>query len=147
MTEQPLQITLLKHIGYIPAIFIGLSLESFLILAVFMVLDTIVGVIRAMIVDGCRSFQSAKLTSGIVSKAIIVLLPLLIAWAGKGAGMNLVPFAQAILGLLIFTQLYSIIGNTYSIRMRKNVPEWDAMSFVLKKLQEIVEALIKNGKH
>ena len=143
--EQPLEITILKHLGFIPAILIGLPLESFVVLAVFMVVDTLVGIVKSMVIDGCRSFRSFRLAAGVSSKGIIILVPLLVAWAGKGAGVDLTFLAQSVLGLLIFSELYSILGNLHAIRMRKHVPEWDAVNFVLQKVQAVIEALIRNG--
>lgn len=139
-------LTIIKNLGYIPAIFIGLSVESYAVLAIFMVFDTILGIARTYIVHGGKEISSARLTSGIISKLSIILIPLLMAWGGRGAGVDLAMIAQATLGMLILAELYSILGNIYAIRLREDVYEFDAVSWVLRRVQLGVERLLKGDE-
>jgi hypothetical protein len=77
-----------------------------------------------------------------VSKLTILALPLLIVWLGKGVGLNLLPLAQWAIGAFLLAEFYSIVSNIYSIRLGKDIEEFDAVSFVLKKLQKIIERLL-----
>lgn len=142
MTETS-SIVALKNLGYIPAILLGLSLESYTILAVLMLLDTIFGVIRTGVVHGGRSIKSYKLAAGIISKLSIILIPVLLAWAGRGAGINLITLAQGTLGVLILAETYSILSNIYSIRVRKDIHEYDAVSAILLWVRSLIESIIK----
>jgi len=135
--------SILKNIAYVPAIFLGLSHDSYAILAVFMVIDTILGVTRVGIVHGGSHIRSYKLTAGIIAKVCVVLVPLLTVWAGRGVGIDLSLFAQWTLGALILAQFYSILSNIFSIHKREDVDEFDAVSFVLKKLRAIIEKMLK----
>ena len=146
MNETPL-LTIIKNFVYFPAILVGLSGESFAILGVLMAIDTIFGIIKVGTIYGWRHISSYRMSSGILSKLTIILVPLLIAWAGKGAGMDLGFLAQSSLSLLCLAQLYSILGNVYSIRTGKEYVEFDAVSWVLRRLQIVIERLIKtDGK-
>lgn len=135
-------ITILKNLGYIPAIFLGLSFQSYTILAIFMIIDTIAGITRSGTLHGWRSVTSFKLTSGILAKSLIILLPLLIALAGIGIGIDLIFLAKGALGMLILAQLYSIIGNIYAIKVKKDIHEFDAVGWVLLKIKFTVEKIL-----
>ncbi len=137
-----------KHIIYGIAFLIGavgMSVESYIIFGVLVVIDTITGVARTIILHGGRSVTSTKLTSGIVSKAFIVTIPLLLAWSGKGAGIDMNHLAHGVLSVLIIAELYSVLGNIYAIHIRRDVKEFDAVAFLLDKLRTIIENVLKNS--
>lgn len=144
MHETPTIITLLKNAGYVPALILGLSTESYAILGTLMIVDTIFGVARVGTLYGWEHISSYRLSSGVLSKLSIIGVPLFIAMAGRGAGMNLNFVAQGAIGMLCLAQLYSILGNVYSIRTKQEVREFDAVSWVLRRLQTIIERLIKD---
>lgn len=132
----------MKNLAYIPAILLGLSQESYVILAVFMCIDTVLGIARVYVVHGGQYIRSYKMTAGIISKLCILLVPLLIAYMGKGMGLNMLWLAQWSLGALLLAQFYSIIANIYSIRVSRDIEEFDAMSWVLRRIQKIIEKLL-----
>ena len=134
--------TILKHLAYIPAVIFGLSTHSYAILAFFILLDTFTGVLRAGILHGWREVTSFKFTTGLVSKLLIIFIPLMIALAGKGVGMDLTFVAQSAIGMLILAQFYSILGNIHAIKIRKDVKEFDAVSWVISHVQSIVEKML-----
>lgn len=138
--------SIIKNVGYIPAILLGISTQSYAILGAFMFLDTVLGVTRVYINHGGRHIRSYKMTAGIISKICVLLVPLLVAWAGKGVGINLIAFAQWTVGALILAQFYSIISNIYSIHLRRDVDEFDAVSWVLRRVQIMIERLLKESK-
>lgn len=146
MTHEPITAgTIAKNLGYIPALFFaGLSGEAHIILAVLMVVDTIFGVIRVYVVYGGEHIRSYRLSAGVLSKLTVLGVPLLIAWGGRGAGLDFLFLAQATLGVLCLAQLYSILGNIYSIRVRRDVKEFDAVAFILRKVQLLIERILKD---
>lgn len=132
-----------KNLLYIPAFLLGLSLQSFTILAVFMLVDVGTGLVRTYVVNGGHSIKSSRLGAGVLSKTCIILIPVLLVWGGEGAGINLLPVAQGTLSVLILAELYSILGNVQSIRLRKDIMEFDAVNFIILKLRDYLEAKIK----
>ncbi len=132
----------IKNFGYIPAFLLGLSLENYIILAALMGIDVITGLIKAWRVDGGRSIKSRKIQAGVISKACILLIPIIVVWAGRGAGLELVWFGQGSLGILILAEAYSIVGNVHAISNKKERSEFDAVSFVLNKIKTIIEGII-----
>lgn len=145
MTEPITTGTILKHLAYIPAVIFGLSTHSYAILAFFILLDTFTGVLRAGILHGWREVTSFKFTTGLVSKLLIIFIPLMIALAGKGVGMDLTFVAQSAIGMLILAQFYSILGNIHAIKIRKDVKEFDAVSWVISHVQSIVEKMLTDS--
>lgn len=139
-------VTIIKNLGYIPAVLIGLSSESYAILALFMVIDTIIGIIKAYVLYGGRSIKSQKLTLGIVKKLTVLIVPLLLAWGGRGAGIDLTLIAQSAIGVLVLSELYSILGGIYSIRTKEEIHEFDAVSLFLRKMQTFIERLLKENE-
>lgn len=137
-------LTATKNASYIAAALLGLSIESYLILGILMVLDTIGGVMKSYVLYGGYSIKSYKLSSGIISKLTIIGIPVIVAWAGRGVGLDFIGIAKAILGMLILSELYSILGNAYSIRIGKEIEEFDAVGFVIGKARDIIERIIKN---
>lgn len=137
----------LKNMGYIPAFLIGLGLspESMWILAVFMVVDTLCSIIRTVIVHGGASFRSRILAHGITSKLLVLFVPILIVYAGKGAGLNFLPIAMGTISILVLAEAYSILGHIQSIRTGKDVKEFDAVSMVLKAIRTGIERILVNS--
>ena len=135
----------IKNSGYVGAIFLGVSLNNFTILGAFMLIDTLLGVIRVAVVHGPRAIKSYRLISGLISKMSILLIPLIIAQTGAGIGLDLHSVATSALSILILSHAYSILGNIHSIYLKKDVYEFDAVSWVLTKIQLVIERILKNG--
>ena len=137
--------SLIKNSSYLGAIFLGVSLDNFSILAVFMLVDTVLGITRVGIVHGGRAIKSYRLVSGLVSKMSILLIPLVIAHTGKGIGLDLTGVATSALSVLILSHAYSILGNIHSIYLKRDVYEFDAISWVLTRIQLVIERILKQG--
>lgn len=147
-THEITTLTILKNLGYIPVVFLGLSTESYGILATLMIVDTLTGIIRAGVVRGWKSVNSHNLSFGILSKMCLILVPFVVAIAGKGAGFDLTVVASGALSVLILSETYSILGNTQSIRIRKDIQEFDAINLLLSKMRKLLEKILvaDNGK-
>jgi len=138
---------LIKHLTYFLAFIIGtvgLATEAFAIFAVLIVLDTFTGVIRSITIRGGQSFTSMQLTSGVVSKGLIISVPLVIAWAGRGAGLDLTLIATGVLSVLILAEAYSVLGNIHAIHVKRDVKEFDAIAWILSKVRDQMENYLKN---
>jgi len=134
---------ILKHFGYVLAAFVSIGPESYSVLALMMVLDTITGVLRVGVIHGWKHITSHEATMGIIKKGTAISVPLLIAIAGHGVGLELVEVAKWTLRVLILSELYSIISNMQSIRLGRDVAEFDAVSFILSKIRDYLEKTIR----
>lgn len=143
MTNELTTTGILKNLGYIPAVYLGISMEQFTILAVLLVVDIITGIWRSAIVGGGQSVTSWKAINGFMSKMLFLLIPLVIAAAGKSVGVELVVLAKSALGLLTLATSYSIIGNIYGIRTGKVVKEFDAIHYILIYIEKLLKRIEK----
>lgn len=134
---------LFKNLTYIPVFILGLPLESFGILSIFLVFDVVTGVAKSWAIHGKLSLTSRRFAVGIISKLSMLCVPLLLAAAGKGVGIDLTAIARGALSLLIFSEGYSILGNMISIRTGKETHEFDAVTFVLTRIQNFMLQYIK----
>lgn len=133
----------IKNFSYIVVALVSLGLQSYSILGVFMIVDTITGVIRSGTIHGWRSVTSHAATVGITAKCLVILVPLLIAIAGHGVGLELGFIARSALKVLILSELYSILSNIQSIRLKREVQEFDAVNYILNRLRDFLEKSIK----
>lgn len=138
---------LIKHLTYFLAFIVGsvgLATEAFAIFAVLIILDTFTGVVRSITIRGGQSFTSLQLTGGVISKGLIISVPLIIAWAGRGAGFDLTLVAQGVLSVLILAEAYSVLGNIHAIHVKRDVKEFDAIAWILGKVRDQMENYLKN---
>ena len=136
-------IIIAKNIGYLPMFLIGISMESYIILLVFMLVDTFTGVTKVYFLKGGHSIRSRELSRGILNKFLVIIIPLVLVWAGRGAGLDLLFLAKGVLGVFILSEAYSIIGNIQSIRTGKEKSEFDAVSYVITHSRDYLEKVIK----
>ncbi len=134
----------LKNFAYIPAFIIGLGInpEAVSILAAFMLIDIVLGVAHSAALHGGRSIRSRTLIHGIVSKFLVLMIPAILVYTGKGVGMNFVPLITATISVLILAEAYSMLGHIQSIRSGEDVIEFDAVSLVLKSIRNFIEKLL-----
>ena len=62
----------------------------------------------------------------------------MLAVAAKGIQLDISPLVYASIGVLILGEVYSIIGNIATITTGEEMPEFDALSLVLKKIRAYV---------
>jgi toxin secretion/phage lysis holin len=145
-TTQTLTFTeLLRNLAYIPAFILGLSTISYSILALLMVIDTMTGVMKSFTIRGKRSITSQILGQGLVKKLSRILIPITLAVAGKGVGIDVSAIATGSLGLFILAEVYSILGNARAIQTGVEVHEFDALEFVFSRLQDGIKTILTGG--
>ena len=131
----------IKNVLYVPAFFLGMSMHSFSILFVFIMLDMMTGIWRVYVIQGGEAIKSRHAINGLVSKMLFIVIPLIIAYTGKGMGVDLTALATGCLGLLIASTGYSVIGNIYTIRTGSVVVEFDAVRFILVRIRDLLDKL------
>lgn len=148
MPESISTITLAKNYSYIAAFIVslewlGLNPQAVTVFAILMTIDVITGVTRAGLVEGGRSIRSAVLKRGILAKLLVLTALFSVALAGKGVGFDTSTLVQAAINVLILGELYSILGNIHSIRSGKQKVEFDAVTFLLSRVRELLEKALK----
>jgi hypothetical protein len=141
--------TIAKYCGYLFAGIVGatgLSHQAIVILGVLMILDVITGIARSGTVSGWRSITSMRLSAGVIAKLLMMIIPLVIAIAGIGAGIDLAFVASSSLSILIMSEAYSVLGNIYGVATKKQAVEFDAIGYILGRFREILEAMLQSTK-
>lgn len=138
-----------KYCTYVAAGIIGatgLSHQAVVILGMLMILDVITGIARSGQVKGWRSITSLRLSAGVTAKLLIMLIPLVIAIAGIGAGIDLRFVASSALSILIMSEAYSVLGNIYGVATKKQAVEFDAIGYILGRFREVLEGMLQSTK-
>lgn len=139
--------TVLKNSSYVVAFmastqYLGLDGQSVAILAALILLDIVTGVLKSAALRGWRSIKSSRLASGTLAKLLLILIPIILAFAGKGIGMDLAVVAQSAITVLILSQVYSVIGNIHSLQTKTEKNEFDAVAFILRGIRDLLERLM-----
>ncbi len=142
---------ILKNSFYIPAFLVGLGMrenlaDALTALMFLMVLDTITGIMKSAIIYGGRSVKSTIITAGVASKAIVLAVPLAIIIMGKGIGIDLTDYLYGVVSVFIVAETYSVLGNVYAARVKKDIQEFDVISFTIKKIRAALLNLLTREK-
>jgi toxin secretion/phage lysis holin len=115
--------------------YIGLNKEAIYIFASLIIIDYITGIAKARALE--ETITSNKMKYGIVSKISLLAIPISLALASKVAHEDMAIIFNWAINLLIISEAYSIIGNVYSIRTHKELPEWDVIAILGKRIKDL----------
>ena len=116
---------------------IGLQGNSvYLSLSVLLAIDYVTGLFKASALK--QSIKSNKMKYGLISKLVIFLVPIVFALGSTALGRDPGGILDISLTILILSEIYSILGNIYSIRSGKEMPEYDAISAIGNKLRDFL---------
>lgn len=127
----------------IPVILAGFNTTSVAVLGIFILLDIVTGLLSSYRVNGKRDITSKSLSFGILFKMLLIMIPLLVVWTGKGVGIDLMVFGVWAMNILIVSESLSILGNIQEIKTGKEVPEVDAVNMLFSKIREVLMQLLK----
>lgn len=136
-----------KGIIYTLFIFLDIDTSIFYILLIFMILDTISGVIKVLKIDKAK-FSFKFLMWGLVSKIGLLIIPLIVALLFKAIGPQIAAEGGAggakigldfgvdlIIKIIIVSEFLSTLGNIYTIKTGKIVKDIDIFSMLFKFLR------------
>lgn len=115
---------------------LGLDGEVFMVFAVMLAFDYVSGVGKAHRLG--HSITSQKMKYGVISKFSLLLIPLAFALAAKGVKIDGEDVFYVGMNILIISELYSIIGNVYAIKTKEELPEYDAVASLGRKIRTIL---------
>lgn len=115
--------------------------EWLIIMSVMLILDFVFWLLSAK-ARGER-IESKKANEWLIKKLTRWLLPFIVAAWIKRTWMQWIEIlVSAIVGMIIFSELYSIIGHIYSINYKEELPEIDAFKMLLNSLVKLIRNLI-----
>lgn len=122
----------------------GMSTEPLERLCILIVIDTFFGSLKSILIS--KNFSTHKLTQGVAGKLGLITIPFVLALAAQSAGSDAVTVSIYALNIIILAEVYSIIANIYTIRTKKDLPEWEVTSIFLHKVQSLIQIFLR-GKN
>jgi len=121
--------------------YFSISQEWLIVMTVMLLLDLIFWLLSAK--SRWQQIESKKLSEWLVKKTVRRLLPFIVALWLKRTWMPWIEaLITAIVWMIVFSELYSIIWHIYSINYKEELPEVDAFKMLLNSLVKIIKNLI-----
>ena len=115
--------------------FLNVDINVVHIIMWLMIIDTISGIAKAVIVDKIK-FTLEKFYLGIMSKFVLLLIPITLALMALGIGYDFTWAVEAVMRLIILSEGISFFTNIVSIREKKVYENRDYLSIILNWVRE-----------
>lgn len=113
--------------------YLQISQEPFILFAVLLFIDYITGLMKAKRLQ--ISITSNKMKYGLLSKLSLLFIPIVLAIGAKAVGADFTFILITGMNILIVSEVYSIIGNIYSVQTKEELPEYDAVAMIGRKIR------------
>lgn len=122
--------------------YFSISGEWLIIMSAMLVLDFFFWLLSAK--ARWENIESKKRQLWLIKKLTRRLLPFIVAWGLKWTWMPWIDeLIKVIVWMIVFSELYSIIGHIYSINYKEELPEVDAFKMLMNSLVKLIRNLIK----
>ncbi|WP_422105563.1 phage holin family protein [Winogradskyella sp.] len=139
----------IKAFIYSLFIYLEMDVDVVKILFYLMVIDTVLGVVKSLKLG--YKFSMKKLGYGFISKLCVLLVPMTLAFIGKGLSYDFKWFVNVVMDILIVSDGISIFSNVLTIKTGKEVKNIDIMtsliSLIRKYFINVLEALFNSIKN
>ena len=133
----------IKSILYTLFVFIGIRFRVVEVLFYLMLIDSFLGIIKALRLK--KKFSFKVLGWGIVSKLTLLIIPMVIGLMAKGLDFDFKYFIIAVINILIVNEGLSCITNILSIKTRKQIENADYITKLLETIRRGFMDLIKRA--
>lgn len=123
--------------------YLDLNGETMGLYILLQVIDYITGIYKANALN--ESITSNKMKYGAASKLLLLLIPFSLAIAAKAIEMDVSIVLSWSITILILSEVYSIIGNIYAARTKQELPEYDAVAMIGKKVRDFMIKIAKSS--
>ena len=120
--------------------YLNLETEIFALYALLLVIDYITGLLKALRLK--QHIKSNIMKYGILSKLILLLIPLTLLITAKIVGVDIESLVKVSINILALSELYSIISNLYSYRTAKELPEYDVLSLLGRYIRNFIMGVL-----
>ena len=114
----------------------GVDEQTYTIFAVLLVFDYLTGITKAFILE--QKITSNRSKYGIASKLSLLIIPVILGLGGKAVDADFALTIYWAMNVLILSEVYSIVGNIYSIRSGEEMPEFDAVQAIGKRIRLVM---------
>ena len=121
--------------------YFSISGEWLIVMSVMLIVDFIFWIIAAH--ARWEKIESSKRQLGLVRKLSRWVIPFAVAWWLKWTWMGwMEELTTAILWMIIFSELYSVIWHIYSINYKEQLPELDSFKLLLNGIAKLLKSLV-----
>lgn len=121
--------------------FLNIDADIVKILMLLMFLDTVFGISKSIILR--KDITKEILYLGLITKMVILLIPMVLALVGKGLGYDFTPIVDSVLRVLVASEGLSIFTSMYVIKTKKEVKNFDIITLLLSSIRKALMNLIK----
>ena len=126
------QIAITGVMGFISWLlaYVKVDVEIMTLFTIFVIIDTVTGVIRAeldYLDTHIKTFKSSILIKGVVKKIMFIMLPLMAGAVGTASGKDMTMMTDSVLWLLILKELYSFVSTLHYLTYGTSLPEWNIL--------------------
>jgi len=121
--------------------YLNLNFEKLILLSGLLILEVITTLFKQLIL--LKNIKNEYIRGIILSKFIIILIPIILAITAKIVRINLKEFINIGLDLLTLSTAYAIIANIYTIRTKKEMPQIDVIKIIGDKIAAFIEVVLK----
>ena len=126
----------LKTATYLMFISLNIDIDIVKIIMWLMLFDTIFGIIKAVVLKD--EISKGILFFGLITKMLILTIPMVLALVGKGLGYDFTPLVNSVMKILVLAEGFSIISSMYSIKTKERVKDVDIISLLLSSLRKMI---------
>jgi len=119
--------------------FLDISVQSMFLYFVLLIMDLVSGVIASFVLYESVTFS--RFYSGILTKILLLMIPIVVAILVKIQGDSLLWFITWVILVLAASEGISFVNNVQKARRKKPLPEFDGISLISTKLRELLERL------
>lgn len=131
----------LKSVLYGVFLFLGIKTGTVKVLFWLMVIDSCLGIVKALRLGYGFSFQ--RLGWGIVLKLSLLLVPMTLALMAKGLNLDLTYFVLMSINILIVSEGISIVTNIISAKTKKIIENNDYVTGLLMSVRRFLVILMQ----
>jgi len=133
---------------YLLLAFLNIDVDLALVLMYLMVTDTILGTIKAIYIYKIK-FSFKKLLWGIITKAVVLIIPMVLALVASAFDFNFKWMVDLVIKIIIVSEGISSFTNILAMKERKNIENTDYVSkllnsirkFCINKIEKLLESI------
>lgn len=130
-----------KTLLYALCVYLGIKTDVVKILFYMMLIDTFLGVLKALLLGD--KISPKKLLIGILTKLLLLIVPMILALMAKALSFNFIYFVTAVMNILIVNEGISCVTNIISIKSKKKIENTDYVTMLLRSIHKGLTTIIQ----
>lgn len=123
----------LRFIIYAVFIFLKIDIDVLNVVMYLICIDVFTGAVKSIVIP-TMSFSFMEMYKGLLSKVILILIPMVIALAATAFNGDLTWFVNGVIKVVILSEVVSILTNFLSIRKREELRNKDYMVILIERI-------------